>query len=121
MFNDFKILIVKSFGTSRFFCSSPDKEDKLLKSPFVPRAKTDLLVKELSVMQKTISSIKATLTQRRIEKSKFDFDRISSLIDKQKSSLLSLSNYTLKASQKPKVKDMVEVTPETSGDSTSTS
>jgi len=72
-------------------------------------------------MQKTICSIKASLTQRRIEKSKFDLDRISKLIEKQKVTLLSLSNYTLKASQKPKVKIKVEVSPEKSGDSSAAS
>jgi len=97
-------ILVESFGTLRHFSNDLKKKENSSKSPFIPRDKCDELVQLLSDIQKVINANKAILTQRKIEKSKFDFDRAEKLLEKLRESLRSVSNYTKKASVDPKAK-----------------
>jgi hypothetical protein len=117
------IFNLNRLGGFRKFSDSPQKlssniehKVKAPKSLTHLRCDIDELVLEISSLQRKLNNIKATLTQHKIVKSKFDISRTRLTIEQMSNKTDALANYTIKGSIPPKKKAPKEISIENSKD-----
>lgn len=101
-----KLLKQESEKPLQNLSKTKETQSTISKSPFVPRNKIDDIVTIITSLQKKLSNNKAILTQRKLQKSKFDINRFHLTLEQTKVKIDIMLKYSEKASIPPKLREV---------------